>query len=112
MADPTKPGNSEKLADLLKFDAAKRHPLTNELFGEVVKEITEERVKASKVQAKEALTKAMDLRAQMHKAQKDFSNQQAKFEKELGKILNQVQGMLSGKEADEEKDEKEEPATT
>lgn len=108
MADPAKPDNSSKLQDLLKFDAAKRHPLTNELFGEVVKEITEERVKASKVQAKEALTKAMDLRAQMHKAQKDFNNQQQKFEKELGKILSQVQSMLSGKEPEPEE---EAPAT-
>lgn len=92
-----KPTNSDKLATMLEFDAAKRPTLTQELFGEVVKEIREERAKDAKTKAKEQLIKAMQIREGMAKAAKDFNNQQQKMEKDLGKILNQIQGILSGK---------------
>ena len=97
-----KPSNAERLTDLLKFDPIKRHPITQEVFADVLKEITEERLKTVRVQAKETLQKAMELRQQMNKAEKDFKGQQQKFEKELGKLLNQVQSMLSGKEPEPE----------
>lgn len=109
MADEKK-ANSEKLTEMLEFDAAKRPTLTQELFGEVVKEIREERVKDAKVKAKEQLVKAMQLREQMSKAEKDFNSQKQKMEKELGKVLNQIQGILSGKcpEENQECEKKEE----
>lgn len=87
----------EKLSDLLTFDPAKRSTLTQELFGEVVAEIKEERAKEAKIKAKEQLIKAMQLREQMAKAEKEFNNQKQKMEKELGKVLGQIQGILSGK---------------
>jgi hypothetical protein len=94
---------------MLKFDAAKRPTLTQELFGEVVKEIQEERAKDAKAKAKEQLVKAMQIREHMAKAEKDFSSQKQKMEKELGKILNQIQGILSGKCPEESQEcEKEE----
>lgn len=89
--------NADKLNEILTFDPAKRTSLTQELFGEVVKEIKEERAKEAKVKAKEQLIKAMQLREQMVKAEKDFNNQKQKMEKELGKVMNQIQGILSGK---------------
>jgi hypothetical protein len=109
--DKNKATNSEKLASLLEFDAAKRPTLTQELFGEVVKEIKEERAKDAKAKAKEQLVKAMQLREQMSKAEKDFNGQKQKMEKELGKVLNQIQGILSGKcpEENQECCEKDEP---
>jgi hypothetical protein len=109
--------NSDKLQDMLDFDAAKRPTLTQELFGEVVKEIKEERAKDAKAKAKEQLVKAMQIREGMAKAAKDFNNQQQKMEKELGKVLNQIQGILSGKCPEEcdkdggEKDEAKEEAS-
>lgn len=106
--------NSDKLNSILEFDAAKRPTLTQELFGEVVKEIREERAKDAKAKAKEQLVKAMQIREGMAKAEKDFNNQKQKMEKELGKVLNQIQGILSGKCPDENKEgeneEKECPA--
>jgi hypothetical protein len=92
MSDQQKKCASDRLQELLGFDAAKRGTLTSELFGEVVKEIQEERAKEAKSRAKEHLVKAMQLREQMEKARKDFENQYKKFEKELGSVLNQVQG--------------------
>lgn len=101
--------SADRLQDLLGFDAAKKGTLTSELFSEVVKEIQEERSKEAKVRAKEHLLKAMGLREQMDKAKKDFDSQYKKFEKELGKILNQIQSILSGKPCcDEEKEDCEE----
>lgn len=73
--DKNKKTNSDKLAEMLEFDAAKRPTLTQELFGEVVKEIKEERAKDAKVKAKEQLVKAMQLREQMAKTAKDFNGQ-------------------------------------
>jgi hypothetical protein len=99
--------NADKLTDMLKFDAGKRQTLTQDVFADVVKEINEERVKVVKTQAKEQLVKAMGLREQMTKAKKEFESQHKKMEKELGKILNQIQGILSGKEETEEEDSKE-----
>lgn len=105
MTDEKKLTNADKLATLLEFDAAKHPTLTQELFGEVVKEIREERVKGAKIKAKEQLVKAMQLREQMSKAVKDFNGQQQKMERELGKILNQIQGILNGKCPDENQNE-------
>ena len=102
MADKT---NAEKLQELLNFDPAKRPTLTQELFAEVVKEITDERVKTAKIKAKEELVKASQLREQMVKVKKEFENQYNKMEKDLGKMLNQIQGILSGKPPEEEKEE-------
>lgn len=102
--------NSDKLQELLEFDPAKRPTLTQELFSEVVKEIREERAKDAKTKAKEQLVKAMQVREQMVKAKKEFEGQYNKMEKELGKTLNQIQGILSGKcpEENQECEKKEE----
>lgn len=98
--------NSDKLFDILKFDASKKgSSITNDVFQEVVKEITDERMKEAKVKAKEHLLKAMQLREQMERARKDFDALYKKSEKELGKVLNQVESMLSGKPVEEEQQE-------
>jgi len=111
MADQnTKKCAGERLQELLGFDAAKKGTLTSELFGEVVKEIQEERQKEAKARAKEHLVKAMQLREQMEKARKDFEGQYKKFEKELGNILNQIQGILTGKPCESQEEGKNEEA--
>lgn len=105
MADEkNRSNNSDKLATMLAFDAAKSPTLTQALFGEVVKEIQEERAKDAKSKAKEQLVKAMQIREQMVKASKEFGNQQQRMEKELGKVLNQIQGVLSGRYHEEHQD--------
>lgn len=107
MSEQQRSTSGMKLQELLGFDPIKKGTLTSELFSEVVKEIQEERLKEAKVRAKEHLVKAIGLREQMEKARRDFANQEKKFEKELGKVLNQIQGILSGKNPDEEKEESE-----
>jgi hypothetical protein len=47
----------------------------------------------------------MQLREQMVKVKREFENQYNKMEKDLGKMLNQIQGILSGKPPEEEKEE-------
>ncbi len=93
--------NVEKLADMLEFDPAKRPTLTQDVFSEVLKEIKEERAKVAKTQGKELIVKAMALRESMAKAKKTFEAEYNKNEKELGKIINQIQSNLSGKAPDE-----------
>jgi len=48
--------------------------------------------------------KAMSLRQQMHTAEKQFNQQRQKFEKELGKLLNQIQGTIEGREPEVDAD--------
>lgn len=120
MADQQKQGQcqqgsaGERLTTLLTFDPSKKHQITADLFAEVVKEIKEERGKEAKAKAKEHLVKAMALKEQMDKARRDFSAADKKFEKELGKMLNQIHGMLSGKSPEEVEEESKEkdPACT
>jgi hypothetical protein len=105
--------NTQRLVELIQFDPAKPASLTQDLLSEVVKDLSDERLKAAKTQAREWIAKAIDLRTQMHKAQREFNSQMAKFEKELGKILNQVEGMLRGRAGGEPStDEGAEPSFT
>lgn len=100
-------GSAERLQEMLGFDAARKGSLTQEVLGEALKEIKEEKAKEGKVRAKEQLLKAMQIREQMDKAAKEFNKQQQKMDKELCKILNQIEGNLKGQpvcEEDEEKD--------
>lgn len=113
MSDQQNPNNpSAKLSELLKFDPGKRHPVSTELFAEALKEITEEREESTKKVVKELLSKGMDLRQQMVTAEKQFNTAKRKFDKELGKIIKQVQGMLNGQEATDDADKDKDEAET
>ena len=101
MADATSK-HVEKLTELLGFDPVKRSTLTQDLFKEVVSDISKDRIDKAKAQAKDLLTKALQLRDQKDKCEKDFAKEMKKFDKELGKVMNQIQGLLSGKEPQEE----------
>lgn len=109
MSNPNQQGNkgwnAEKLQKLLGFDPDKRNNITQDALSEAVKEINEERIKEVKVRAKELLVKAMQLREQKVKLDREYNQQSAKFDKELGKILKQIEGALSGKSAEEIEDE-------
>jgi vacuolar-type H+-ATPase subunit I/STV1 len=98
-----KPGNAnaEKLQKMLGFDPDKKTNITQDALSEAVKEINEERIKEVKARAKELLIKAMQLREQKVKLDREYNQQSGKFDKELGKILKQIEGALSGKSQDE-----------
>ena len=88
--------SSERLESVLGFDPAKPQGVTGDLLKEVVGEIQKERLAKAKVAAKEQIVKAMELRERMYKSKKEFDNQFAKFEKELGKMMNKLESSLNG----------------
>jgi hypothetical protein len=105
--NPQQKSNVEKLQELLQFDPAKRHPVSQQLLGDALKEITEEREKAAKAQAKEFLLRAVNLVQEWDKKRKEFQSMERKFEKELGKLMKQINALAAGQEApDEEGEEK------
>ena len=97
-----KPDKTKKLVDTLGFDPAKAPTGSAAVLTEVIAEITKERDDKIRIQLKELLTKAMDLRVTVEKAKKAFDKETQKYEKELGKILNDLERLASGKDAPEE----------
>lgn len=101
--------NLDKLNDVLGFDPTKRFTLTGgkagELFQSTLKEITSEREEKAKADAKQVLISAISLAEEWKKAEKNFYQQKAKFDKELGKLMNQLNGMLNGNAPVEEEKE-------
>jgi hypothetical protein len=100
------PTTLDRLSDVLGFDPTKRPMLKDgkagKLFQDTLAELTKERDEKAKTQAKEIITKAIGLADEWKKAEKQFMQNKAKFVKELGKLLNQLNGMLSGKEPEPE----------
>lgn len=96
--------NSERLEKLVGFDPVKKLSATGELLKSVVSDIKKEREEKAKTAAREKLVLAFDLREKMHKAEREFESQKAKFEKELGKLLNSLESNLSGSPVPQEED--------
>lgn len=99
--------NSERLEKLCGFNPVKKPNATEELFQEVVSGLRKEREEKAKASAKEQLIKAIELQEKMYKVKKEFDNQTAKFEKELGKLLSRLESGLNGKPVNEEAEVKE-----
>jgi hypothetical protein len=96
-----KPSAADKLTELLGFDPVKRPtlgPKGGKLFAEALAEITKERDEKAKAQAAELFRKAIALSEERNKSKKAFQQADQKFEKELGKVLNQIQGLVNGVE--------------
>jgi hypothetical protein len=105
--------NAERLTDLLTFDPGRGVPLTGKAFAKVVREIKREKLATAQQQAKDLLVRAMDLQKQKTDAKRVFERQEKKFDKELGKVLKQIDNLLKGRpinhgqkqENNQEKDE-------
>lgn len=84
----------------------------NELLGPIaaqagvlqsaIAEVAKEDAEARKTKAKELIRQAIGFGQQMDRAKRDFNAQVAKFDKELGKVLRQINAMADGKEPTEE----------
>ena len=96
---------SERLKEMVKFDPSKPTGLSEELFAEVLEDVTKERIEEAKTEAKGLLEKALKLREDFGKAKKDFARQEKKFNKELGKLLNKVEAKLRGEAPKDESDD-------
>lgn len=95
-----KVSNDQRIADILGFN-----PTSSVMTGaadalrDAIAEVKAERKAEALVKAKELVKKAMELRLKQDKLKKEFLAQDAKFEKELGNLLNSIQRMSSGEEA-------------
>lgn len=83
-----------RLSKLAGFDVAKKPKVTDDIMKEVMGEIQEQREEKAKEKARGLITKALELHEEMVKAESEFKRQKAKFEKELGKVLNQLENDL------------------
>jgi hypothetical protein len=91
-----KASNPERLEKLVGYDPRKKLSASEELFKEVVADIRKEEEEKAKKEAREQLTKAIELSRKMAGLRKEFEAQEAKFNKELGKLLNRIENNLGG----------------
>jgi hypothetical protein len=96
----------QRLEDLLGHNPSKE--LTGgDILQEAMKEIKEERAKEAKVKAKDMLSKAIELHRSITKADQEWRSKIAKFNKELGKVLNKLESFGQGQPVVEEQTEPE-----
>lgn len=110
-----KPSAAEKLTELLGFDPNKRPSLGQKggkLFTEALADIVKERDEKAKAAATELFRKAIQLSDERNKARKAFQQADQKFEKELGKVLNQIQSLVNGTEPQPENNEQQDAASS
>lgn len=84
------------MTKLLGSDPAQGVSITAAILQEAVKELHEEDNKERKIKAKELLVRAKDLRKQMVKAKKEYLQQEQKAEKELSKLVSQIERIAAG----------------
>lgn len=99
------PTSIERLEKIVGFDPARGNSPGADVLAEALKEVKEERQKVSKEVAKQLLIKLIDLRSQMAAKKRDFDSQYKKSEKEMGKMLNKLEAMASGKTLEEAEQE-------
>lgn len=93
----TESNNTDKLAALLQFDPAK--PVgTKTAFDEALAEVQKEEAEVAKAKAKDLLKNALDLQRKKQAAKKQFLAEDKKFDKQLGKLLNNLSAMANGTE--------------
>lgn len=86
------PDNFARLRDLVGFDPTRKQHPTTELLARVKGKITEKREAAAEEAAEKIIEQAMGLAEQASGAEKQFNQNKAKWNKELGKLLNNLQG--------------------
>ncbi len=94
--------NLDTLTSLLGFDPSKKPKLSADLFNDVKKDFETKRLDAAKEKARTAIAAALVLQEQMQKSEKEFKQAQEKFEKELGKLVNEIKNQLDGTPTTEE----------
>ena len=104
---------ADRLIDLLGFDPTKQPtlgPKNGDLFKEALAEILKERNDKARAKATELFRKAITLSEDRKKARQAFNKADQTFEKELGKVLSQIQSLVSGAEIAPEAEEATAPA--
>lgn len=102
---------AERLSEMLGFDPSKKNPSSG-VFAEAMKEYNEERNKELKSLVKEKLAKAVELHKTLVTKRNELEGLMKKVEKELGKVLGQLEAMSKGAEPPKEEDNKENVETS
>jgi hypothetical protein len=95
--------NTQRLEEMLK-----PHRGEFDVLKEALKDVVKEDAEKKKDAAKELIRKALDLQSRMDSAERTFSSEKKKFDKELGKTLNRLRNMASGRPLDEGENDNEE----
>jgi hypothetical protein len=97
--------NTARLEELLK-----PHREEFDVLKEALKEVSKEESEKKKVAAKDLIRKALELQDRMNTAERTFNSEKKKFDKELGKTLNRLKNMASGRPLDDEEEKEKEDA--
>ena len=91
------------------------HKADMDVLKEALKEVTQEENEKKKGSAKELVRKCMELKGRMDQAEREFTSNNQKWDKELGKTIKRLQNMASGRPVndgvEEDKDKEESPAS-
>ena len=88
------PDNFDKLVNRLGFDPSKKPKIAGEMFSEVLAGLKKERMEKAREKATELLRKAISLKEERDKLEKEFVGKINKFDKELGSLLGQISNMV------------------
>lgn len=87
---------ADRLTALLGYDPGKGVGITKDAFQSVLDDLQKERSDESRAKAKELLKKAIELRKQQHALRVEFVKKDAAADKELNKLVNQLESAVNG----------------
>lgn len=82
-------------------DSRRTHHEDFDVLKEALKEVAKDDPETRKGKAKEMIRKALELKRQMDEAERQFTSQKKKWDKELGKTLQRLANMTQNKPLDE-----------
>ena len=92
--------NTTRLDELIK-----PHRREFDVLREALNKVSKEEAEKKKESAKVLIRKALELQSRMEQAERTFNSEKKKFDKELGKTLNRLNNMASGKSIDDNEDD-------
>lgn len=102
---------SERLLNLTGGNDLTKHPsVTQEVLREVLTELQDKQREQAKEKAHQLLAQCVELQKKKNQAEREFQAAQKKFDKELGKLLSQLERSLGG-QPEQPEQEAEEPAS-
>lgn len=105
--------NLERLNEMLGFDASKKEGISNSVFKNALSKIENERKMEAELRAEDLLRKALELVDQATKIDREYQKSKQKVDKELGRILGQLnQGSNENGSRQEPAEEETESAET
>lgn len=84
--------NFQRATDVLGFEPTKRVATSAYILTKVKEKLQEERQKQAEEQAEKAMRQVIELCEKHAQAVRQFHSQEKKWDKELGKLLNQLEG--------------------